>query len=257
MMPLIIFCSTQNLASGNKVTVQQKESVAFEESEFFVTDSNGDSILPIDPVTLNISVQSTDETETADAEEIEVTEVAAAQAPVSEVPEAKAEETPAAPEPEPAPEQTEPEEVRDVNQPTPGVTYYNVPLTYEQQEYTMNVCAQYGVDVRLMFAMMAVETNFTVNSVSAGCYGILQINSCHLTYFKKTLGVTEIKSFESNVLCGTYMMSGYLSTYGDISKALVAYNCGSSNAEKLFAKGIYQTSYSKKIISKMETITTL
>ena len=250
MMPLIVFCSTQNLAGTSAVGVQQKDSVSFESTEFFLTDSNDDSVLPIDPVALNISVQSNNnQKETVNASSTVVNKPAATpnKTPSSEKP-SKVETS----DKKDSTTSTNKENTK-VEAPS-NIKYYDVPLTNEQQAYAMKVCEKYGVDVKLIFAMMSVESTYNPNSVNGNCYGILQINKIHLNNFKKILGVTEIKSYESNVLCGVYMISGYLKKYDNVHKALICYNCGSGNASKLFAKEIFSTSYSRKVVSRMEKI---
>ncbi len=250
MMPLIVFCSTQNLAGTSAVEVQQKDSVSFESSEFFLTDSNDDSVLPIDPVALNFSVQSNNtQNETVNASSTVVKKPTDTQSKKSssEKP-SKVENTESNKKPEVTDKESE-----KVEAPS-NIKYYDVPLSNEQQAYAMKVCEKYGVDVRLIFAMMSVESTYNPNSVNGNCYGILQINKIHLSNFKKILGITEIKSYESNVLCGVYMISGYLKKYDNVHKALICYNCGTGNASKLFAKDIFTTSYSRKVVSRMEAI---
>lgn len=251
MMPLIVFCSTQNLTGVSPAVAQQKESVTFESSEFFITDSNNDSILPIDPVALNFSVQSNDtQKETVNAS----TTIINSETPkknnkteTSKTPVKKPEVT------ETKPVQTQTSEQKTENTQS-NIKYFNVPLSKEQQRYAIEICKKYNVDVKLIFAMMSVESTYNPNSVNGNCYGILQINKIHLKNLKKKLGVSEIRSYESNVLCGVYMMSEYLKKYDNVHKALICYNCGSGNATKLFEKDIFKTSYSKKVVSRMENI---
>ena len=130
-----------------------------------------------------------------------------------------------------------------------GFIYYDVPLSYEWQVYTYNLCKEYGVSYEVMLGLMYAESSFRFNASSGVAHGICQIHQCHASY-AKSIGISNYKEPEGNIKLGVMFMSGNLkSQNGDYHKALICYNYGSGGAQKhCFSKGIYQTSYSQKVM---------
>lgn len=130
-----------------------------------------------------------------------------------------------------------------------GFVEYKVPLSREWQIYTYNLCQEYGVSYEVMLGLMYAESSFNFNASSGVAHGICQIHYCHESY-AKSIGIDNYKEPAGNILLGVKFMSGNLkSQNGDYHKALICYNYGSGGAQKhCFSKGIYQTSYSKKVM---------
>lgn len=54
---------------------------------------------------------------------------------------------------------------------------YNVPLSVELQQEVENLCAEYDFDARMIYGIMAVESNFTSGITSDNVHvGLMQIN---------------------------------------------------------------------------------
>lgn len=136
---------------------------------------------------------------------------------------------------------------------TEGFVYYDhIKLSYDWQLYTYNLCKEYNVSYEIMLGLMYAESSFKLDNVNYNgtCFGVCQIHQCHDAY-AKSIGIKNFKEPAGNIRLAVQFISGYLKTYnGDYHKALICYNYGTGGAKKhCFNKGIYQTSYSKKVIN--------
>lgn len=137
------------------------------------------------------------------------------------------------------------------------VPTYDIKLSAELQKYTYQMCTFYGVEssYEVVLALMWKESNFDIYAESStGDSGLMQINEINHEYLKQTLGLVDMKDPRQNIEAGVYIYSTLLNKYGDVGKALVAYNMGSGGAAELFNKGTYSTAYSKDVLSKAELI---
>lgn len=147
-----------------------------------------------------------------------------------------------APAPKPLPEPPKEPESRYV--------IYDVPLSEELQEYTQDVCEEYGVSYPLVLAIMKQESEFRADAISAtGDYGIMQINDGNHEWLEGALGITDWLDPEQNILAGVYVLSQI--DYDDPHQVLMSYNCGPSGAKSLWADGIYSTAYSRAVVEKL------
>lgn len=124
-------------------------------------------------------------------------------------------------------------------------------LSYELQEVMQDCCEHYEVPYALALAIAEVETHFDPDAVSAtGDYGLMQINSVnHEWLLEKGL---DPMTHAGNIEAGIYIISQYLQSYGEPELALMAYNCGTGGARKLWDAGTYQTDYSRKVMTAFE-----
>ena len=130
---------------------------------------------------------------------------------------------------------------------------YHVPLDTNLQQYTAEMCDLYEVPLELAYAVMQVESGYTVSATSStGDYGLMQINSINAGWLKDELGVTDLLDACQNIKAGCYMLGSYLALYdGDINRTMMAYNLGKSGAEKAWNAGIRSTAYTDKVWSAM------
>lgn len=136
-------------------------------------------------------------------------------------------------------------------------TIYDVPLTDELQIFIHETCAEYGVDFRLVLAIISVESSFRCNAYNetTDCCGLMQINRVNLPVLREKLGVTDLFSAYENVIGGIYLLRDALNYDGDTEHALMIYNCGIGSAKKLFYKGIHSTEYSRKVLDARDSLT--
>ncbi len=135
-------------------------------------------------------------------------------------------------------------------------TYCNIPLSADLQDYIRSVCKEYSVPCELVYAMIEVESGYQQNIISStGDYGLMQINKCNHEWLADELNITNILDPEQNILAGVYLISEHLkATDGDITLALMRYNCGATGASRLQEQGINSTSYTDKVVAVYERI---
>lgn len=133
--------------------------------------------------------------------------------------------------------------------------YFDVPLSYEIQDYIREKCEEYDVPMELVIAMIEHESSFRADVISkTNDYGYMQINTINHEWLSETLGVSNFLDPYENILCGIYIISGHLEkTDGNIELALMRYNCGATGARRLWEQGIYSTSYSRSIMTLYES----
>lgn len=131
----------------------------------------------------------------------------------------------------------------------PKIAYFDVPLSTDLQDYIFSLCESNNVPVALIMAMIETESSFRANIISGtNDYGLMQINSINHEWLSEEYGITDFLDPYQNVFCGITIIAGHLEkTDGDITKALMRYNCGPTGAWRLWDKGIYSTSYTEKI----------
>lgn len=123
------------------------------------------------------------------------------------------------------------------------------PLTIEQQTYIYEVCQENDVDFLFVMAMMDVESDYIIDSVSrTGDYGLMQINICN---HKEGLDYLD---FETNVDEGVAMISTLVHKYDTLDMALMAYNMGEYGASQCWENGIYSSAYSREIMDTYEQL---
>lgn len=137
----------------------------------------------------------------------------------------------------------------------PTTIYYDCPLSEELQDHIRMLCEGFAVPMPLVIAQIQVESNYIADVISpTGDYGLMQINKINHRRFEREYGITDFLDPYQNVFCGIKMLSESLSCYGDLDKALMAYNLGIGGAQKLWRQGIYTSSYVEKIKNAMEML---
>lgn len=136
-------------------------------------------------------------------------------------------------------------------------TLYDVPLTDELQIFIHEMCAEYGIDYKLVLAIISVESSFRCNAYNetTDCCGLMQINRINLPVLRDKLGVTDLFNAYENAIGGIYLLRQALNYDGDTEHALLIYNNGIGNAKKLFYKGVHSTEYSRKVLAVRDSLT--
>lgn len=126
----------------------------------------------------------------------------------------------------------------------------DVPLDEDFQIYLNRLCEEYGVPYTLAVAVIEAESTYRADVISDdGDYGLMQINWRCLSWLSDELGITDFLDARQNARAGVYILGQYYRQYGAESGTLIAYNMGQAAAEELFARGIYETDYSRRVIS--------
>lgn len=135
-------------------------------------------------------------------------------------------------------------------------TMYDVPISDDLQFFIQEWCKDYGIDPKLVLAVIKVESNFRCNAYNADtdCCGLMQINSVNLPMLRAELGVTDLFNAYENAMGGIYLLRQALNYDGDTEHALMIYNCGIGGAKKLFYKGVHGTEYSRKVLEARDNL---
>ena len=136
---------------------------------------------------------------------------------------------------------------------TSDVFLYDVPLSDSLQRYLYEICADEGVPVTLVLAMIEYESGFDPEAVSqTDDYGLMQINAANHEWLNEEYRCADMMNPYQNVFCGVSIISSYIERYdGDLTKALMAYNMGDSGAQEAWSNGVTSTSYAADILSLM------
>ena len=131
--------------------------------------------------------------------------------------------------------------------------YFDVPLSHNLQDFIYEICADGGVPVTLVLAMIETESGFNPEIISStNDYGLLQINKVNHEWLKKSYRTADMLNPYQNVYCGIKIIGTFVKKYNnDLNKALMAYNMGDYGAKKAWQNGIKSTRYSEKILGLM------
>lgn len=136
---------------------------------------------------------------------------------------------------------------------TADVFLFDVPLSDSLQRYIYEICADENVPVTLVMAMIEHESGFDPEAVSpTDDYGLMQINAVNHEWLKEEYRCADMMNPYQNVFCGISIISSYIDKYGELDKALMAYNMGNYGAQKTWENGITSIAYSEEILSLMK-----
>lgn len=136
---------------------------------------------------------------------------------------------------------------------TADVFLFDVPLSDSLQRYIYEICADENVPVTLVMAMIEHESGFDPEAVSpTDDYGLMQINVVNHEWLKEEYRCADMMNPYQNVFCGISIISSYIDKYGELDKALMAYNMGNYGAQKAWKNGVTSIAYSEEILSLMK-----
>lgn len=136
---------------------------------------------------------------------------------------------------------------------TADVFLFDVPLSDSLQRYIYEICADENVPVTLVMAMIEHESGFDPEAVSpTDDYGLMQINAVNHEWLKEEYRCADMMNPYQNVFYGISIISSYIDKYGELDKALMAYNMGNYGAQKAWKNGVTSIAYSEEILSLMK-----
>lgn len=113
-------------------------------------------------------------------------------------------------------------------------------VVYEQS-------AHYGLDYRLILALMKIESNFKDGAVSSmGARGLLQIKPSVAKFIAQDAGITwdghrTLDEPDSNIKIGIHFFSQLIKDFKNINVALRAYNMGPTRVKELSQNNMQST----------------
>ncbi|MCX5832063.1 MAG: lytic transglycosylase domain-containing protein [Deltaproteobacteria bacterium] len=115
----------------------------------------------------------------------------------------------------------------------------------------------YGVDYRLILAIMKTESNYRQNVISPdGARGFMQIQPSTASEIAKEIGIPyrglkDLCDPQMNIRMGIYYISKMIDLFNDLPTALFAYNVGHNKAKRLMAEDKDpNTTYTKRVIAE-------
>lgn len=123
---------------------------------------------------------------------------------------------------------------------TPAPDPYNpeIPLSPDLQAVLLDACRKNGVPVALALGLIEVESGFREDAVSPeGCMGLVQINPLYAWKMEENTGYSYLTP-DGNIRCGIWYLSSLIKQYGDIGKALTAYNAGYDTGYRGYANAV-------------------
>lgn len=122
---------------------------------------------------------------------------------------------------------------------------YDCTLSEYLQEYTYNLCNEYGIPYELVMAVMKKESAYQTTAYSGNSYGLMQINIINYKY-AQNLGVYDLYDPAGNILVGVNLLSELMERH-TVSDALICYNVGETAAKN---KGLLgnSTGYSDTVL---------
>ncbi len=115
------------------------------------------------------------------------------------------------------------------------------------QDIVSKYSAEYNVPEQIIFATIKNESNFNPNAVSyAGAIGLMQLMPETFEWIiSDMLGETIIgkNAFDpdTNIKCGTYMLSWLYKKFEDWTLVFAAYNAGIGNVQKWLSNNTYSS----------------
>jgi soluble lytic murein transglycosylase-like protein len=108
-------------------------------------------------------------------------------------------------------------------------------------------CARAGQDPNLVLSVMAVESNFNPDAVSAaGAEGLMQV----MPLWKQPLGLEQLHEPEVSIRAGVHILTAYQQRFGDLDLTVTAYHRGPTAVSEALAAGqAPQTGYSDRVLA--------
>jgi hypothetical protein len=127
----------------------------------------------------------------------------------------------------------------------------DVPLDEDLQKFIYCLSHDYNIDFSFVMALINQESSFITDITSStNDFGLMQINKVNHEWLMETLGVTDFNDPYQNVRCGIFILRNLFEKYEDPARVLMAYNMGETGAKRLWDKGIFESNYSNKVITK-------
>ena len=137
----------------------------------------------------------------------------------------------------------------------PESKYYDIPLSTSVQDHIFKVSEEYGVDPRIVIAMIEYESDYNASTVGdqGRSFGLMQVQARWHKERMERLGVTDLLNPYENITVGVDYLASLIELNDSLEWALMAYNGGPSYAYSKTSKGIL-TDYVIEVISNSKNL---
>ena len=144
----------------------------------------------------------------------------------------------------PMPTETQPEPTE------PEVSYYDVPLSEDLQDYIFTLCKEHDIDPALVIAMIKCESSYKARAVgdNGNSLGLMQIQPRWHQKRMDRLNCPDLLDPYQNVTVGIDILSDYFDTGKPVEWVLMAYNGGRAYANRKLEAGEVST-YATKVLA--------
>lgn len=117
--------------------------------------------------------------------------------------------------------------------------YFNVPLSEDLQDHIFSLCDTYGIDPAIVVAIIEKESNYNHNCVgdNGNSLGLMQIQPRWSYDRMNYLGCSNLLDPYQNVNVGIDLLADLYSTGNSTEWVLMAYNGGTSYANRKISQG--------------------
>lgn len=130
-----------------------------------------------------------------------------------------------------------------------GFIPLDVPMNEFLQKHIYHLSLENELEFALVMALIKHESSFKPNVISeSNDYGLMQINQINHEWLTNELGVTNYLDPYENTKAGVFILKGLFDKYETPEKVLMAYNLGESGASALWDEGVFETTYTNKIL---------
>lgn len=135
-------------------------------------------------------------------------------------------------------------------EPTELICIYDSPLDIELHNYIVAECEKNGIRPEIVFAMIQRESEFNAENIgdNGQSFGLMQIQPKWHYAKMLELNCTNLLDAKQNVTVGINILADFIAEGNGIEWALMAYNAGESNANKMAAQSIV-SDYASDVIN--------
>lgn len=136
------------------------------------------------------------------------------------------------------------------------VDFVTLPVDMPETEQitVFSICQEENIAFPLVMAIIEQESDFDGTARSTtGDSGYMQINDINVDALAK-MGYTDLFDTEQNVRAGISILKEHLEMFGcgNVTFALMAYNLGAKGAQDMIDAGIYETEYTREILTRAD-----
>lgn len=123
------------------------------------------------------------------------------------------------------------------------------------QQFIFYICKGYNIDWTLVLAVIEKESGGDASLISnTNDYGLMQINYCNHEWLNQNLGLSDFLDPYQNIRGGVFILRKLFEKYEDPELVLMAYNLGEGGAKNMWEQGVYETGYTRDVLSIQKEI---